>query len=443
MIKALIISYHYPPMNVIASRRAEAYSDFLHKHGIHPTVVTHRWEVLENQSNKNGKPKWKVWDRGNEVVYEDFKTYKVIRIPRYQSTLGKVVSITRGFPLLNKSLDLALWKSGHLDINDVDSYFNIRDFLWQHLKNNSYDIVIAIFTPHNHIRLGYEIKKKFKIPFVADYRDLWDNDLLHKTGVEIKASFGRKIFNNISLRFHRRWLRKSLFYTAVSQPIVNKISNLCNIPSGYCIKNGYEANIFFKLERNQTEKFIILHGGTIYSAQELSGFISGLRLFYNNLEVKERQQVSIIFLAIKNQDKQNEITEALPELYINFIKRVPREEAIQLMKDASILFYPSWTTHNGIYSGKIFEYLGVQNNILVIPSDHDVVEELINHTNSGLATDDPKVMYRYLLSNFRHWQKDNQANYKGKPEVIKQYSRESQVGKMATLIKANLPDKYM
>lgn len=438
MKKVLIISYHFPPMNVIASRRAEAYAMFLREQEFDITVLTHRWEIDEKEyKSKDGNPNWKVWDTKASVIYEDNVDYKVIRVPRYKSLRSKLTPFTESVPFLKKAADLFIWANGHLDSN-IDSYYNFRDFLWSHLKNNNYDVVLTIFTPHNHIKLAYEIKREFGIPFIADYRDLWDNDLLLKDRRKASTTRGRKIFNYLSLKFHKKWLKEALFYSSVSQPIVDKIAELCEVHNGYCIKNGYESNVFSKLEKQYKEEFIILHGGTIYEAQDISAFIKGLRLFWSNLQDFDKTQVRVIFLAIKTKSKERQLIKSLPEIKVEFTQRLPREQAIQLMKDASILFYPSWTTTSGIYSGKIFEYLGAGNNILVIPNDHDVVEELINRTGSGLATDSPEEMAEYLKENFNAWKKDGKSVYKGNKSLIKEYSREFQVEQMAKLIHRHL-----
>jgi len=43
MKKILILSYHFPPMNVIASQRALGYANNFKKFGFEPTIVTYDW----------------------------------------------------------------------------------------------------------------------------------------------------------------------------------------------------------------------------------------------------------------------------------------------------------------------------------------------------------------------------------------------------------------
>jgi glycosyltransferase involved in cell wall biosynthesis len=426
-------------MNVIASRRAEAYAKYLKANGIYPTVITHRWEKCDIVKDENGnviKYSWKTWRKDEALVKEENDEYNVIRVPRYKTNLGRVQTIINKSAFFSNIFNSVLWLTGHLDSHIVDSYYNLKTFLWNHLGTNKYDLLITIFSPHYHVRLGYEIKKEFNIPFIVDYRDLWDNNLVKNT--DYRPSTGKRLFNFLSKKYHSKWLKEALFYTSVSQPLVDKLAEMTRFKRGYCIMNGYESDLFSKMEKRGKKEFIILHGGTMYDGQDISYFIKGLQMFWNRVSEQDRKNVRIVFLAIRSVVKKEQFLKSLSELPIDFVPRLHRADALQLMMNASILYFPGFKTHRGIYSGKIFEYLGTKNNILVIPNDHDVVEELIHHTNAGIATDSPEEMAEYLIKNFDYWKTYGKINYIGKQEAVKEYSREFQVKKMAQLIDSNL-----
>ncbi|MFT5957411.1 MAG: hypothetical protein ACI87V_001295, partial [Flavobacteriales bacterium] len=46
MQKLLLLSYHFPDLNVIASQRAAAFAKYLPDHGFEVTVITLDWEVV-------------------------------------------------------------------------------------------------------------------------------------------------------------------------------------------------------------------------------------------------------------------------------------------------------------------------------------------------------------------------------------------------------------
>lgn len=420
MKKLLILSYHFAPQNNIASRRTDAYAFFLKQFNVNPTIVTHDF-------TSDGYP-----IESGETKFETYDNYTVIRIPFMRTNTGKIQDAFKRFPPLLNFLNLGLWSMGHLEAENICSYYSYRNFLWKHLEDKKYDMVLAIYSPGHHIRMAYEIYNRFHIPYVVDYRDLWDNGLLMRTSYN--PSMGRKILNYFSKIYHKRWLRKASFITSVSQPLVEFFKNFTGSEDCYRITNGYEAKSFIALEKKQSDKFQIVHGGTIYDGQDLLPFIKGVRIFWENLQMEDKKRFKIVMLGSRNEKKMNQLSESLPGVQIESSNRLNRAEALQVMKNASILFYPAFSTHRGIYSGKIFEYLGLGNNILVSPTDNDVVEELIEDTGAGIATSDPEVVANYLKNNFDYWNENGDTKYTGNPSLIYEYSRENQVSKMAALI---------
>ena len=427
MKKILILSYHFPPQNNIASRRSVAYAEYLMQSNIYPTIVTHEF-------TGDGYPVV-----SNEIKSESFGSYTVVRTPYMKTYIGKFQKKVKRVPWLLNLFNMCLWSLGHLDSEQLDSYLSYRKFLRKHLVEHQYDLVLAIYSPSHHIRSAYAIHKKFGIPYVVDYRDLWDNGLLRKTSY--KPSIGRKVLNYFSKLYHRKWLRKALFITSVSQPLVDYLKHVSGLQNCYLITNGFEASIFNSLQKKESEKFQITHGGTIYNDQDMKHFIQGIRFFYDELKAEDRGLFQILIIGSRNQNKVSQIKEGLADVQIEVSERLNRSEALQLMKNSSILYYPAFTSHRGIYSGKIFEYLGLGNNILVTPTDSDVVEELMRHTDAGIATSDPRVVARFLKENFEHWRIFGHMRYKGNSAIINEYSREVQVSKMAVLINNFLEDK--
>jgi hypothetical protein len=440
MKKILIVSYHYPPMNVIAARRTEAYANFFYKYNIYPTIVTHRWEMENCDYDKNGrlnKFTWKLWRERDSIIKETYETHRVLRVPRTRTRHFKYFRKIENLPFVGKFCQVGLWMKGFTASIEVDSYNDFKAFLWKHLRHENYDMILGLYSPHSDIKLCHDINREFKIPFIADYRDLWDNGLLAEA---YNPTLKQYWVNKVCQSLHKRWLKSALFFTAVSTPIADKIAELCHIPQGYSITNGFEESIFSQLERKNKNDFIILHGGTLYAEQDISGFIDGIKQFWKELGKEDRKLIRIIFLAIKTESQKELLIRSFPgELPLEFVNRLPREEAIQLMKDSSILFYPAWKKYKGIYSGKLFEYLGTKNNILVIPKDNGVVENLIEETKGGLATNSSVEMVGYLKENFRFWKQYGQAKYQGDADKVQKYSREFQVGEMARLIHKYLP----
>jgi hypothetical protein len=81
-----------------------------------------------------------------------------------------------------------------------------------------------------------------------------------------------------------------------------------------------------------------------------------------------------------------------------------------------------------MYSGKIFEYLGSFNNILIAPSDQDVIQQLLNETQAGTCKETSEDVCEQLEQWYSEWKQYGKVLYKGNAEKINNYSREMQAG---------------
>ncbi len=162
-------------MNVIASQRALGYANHFKKFGYYPTIITHQWEKsLQEQFCEPNEILQKT-------IKEENENYTVYKMPIGQFKRGKFLKRIEK-SLLNKFGILLSWVFGHLDTRGelLNNKLTERHFLKKHLKENQYDVVIGIFSPHYHLSNCAWLYKKFNIPYVLDFRDLWNNRIIHK-----------------------------------------------------------------------------------------------------------------------------------------------------------------------------------------------------------------------------------------------------------------------
>ena len=81
--------------------------------------------------------------------------------------------------------------------------------------------------------------------------------------------------------------------------------------------------------------------------------------------------------------------------------------------------------------GKIFDYLGARKNIIIAPSDNDVMEKLVKETGAGITADSVGEFVHALEGLYREWKESGTIRYKGKQEAIEYYTRENQTSILA------------
>jgi glycosyltransferase involved in cell wall biosynthesis len=159
------------------------------------------------------------------------------------------------------------WFSGFLDSNNGlrINYSFYRAQLFKTLEKESFDLCIGIFSPHYHLKLCYEVKRRFNIPYVLDFRDLWDNKLMSNT--YLKQGLSARLQNKF-IRYHwQKWCKNALFISSSSETMAKYLSDYNDL--SYPILNGYEPNLFLNEDVDLEPKFTISSIGRIYSFQDL------------------------------------------------------------------------------------------------------------------------------------------------------------------------------
>ncbi|HDP98011.1 MAG TPA: hypothetical protein ENN22_02370, partial [bacterium] len=150
-LKILLITNFFPPANTVASHRLYSFARYLPEFGIDVDVFTPERKgtlTYDLQSIKQIHP------------YQDFS--EINKFSRDSNYLRSLVRLTGLVPLF-RYLHNQIYLKGK-------SYF-LKE------RIQSYDAIFISFGPENVLRLGQYLSRKFRIPLIIDYRDLWLNYL--------------------------------------------------------------------------------------------------------------------------------------------------------------------------------------------------------------------------------------------------------------------------
>lgn len=397
-------------MNVIASYRAKAYVDYLKLNGFEPTIVSHNWSG----------------DLEQETTFNSFKTYNEIRIPLKRNVWSKMFlwAEKRG-GVIFKIIILFSWLLGFFDTNHlrIESYNSYKKFLSKHLETNQYDVVLGIYSPFFHLRTLSWIYQKFRIPIVADFRDLHDNRVMD---AQFKPSLKEKLRNILCEWYLKKWLRKALFISSVSKLWAEKLSKIIGL-KGVEVLNGYENDQIEKIIEEPQDKFNITSIGTLYNNQDWKAYYSVINKF---LKDKSPKDVVVNFIGIREGYRFNlreEILANIPPSFLNIEGRVDKEIAVKYVVNSQALLFPIPTGVKGYYTGKIFEYLASGTPIFSYPDDGDVVSQLLKKTKRGYVFESLDEFETTLNLQFEKWKKGELLPKPNLSDQVKFYSRSNQV----------------
>lgn len=411
-MKILIIAYYYPPCVGIAANRPAAFAqNFSTEHEV--KVITRHWTGKEN--------KWMDYLVSNDTPKQNdqiSEQLEVIRLP-YEAKLRKNNAVKTFWDLLSGKTD-----------SEIDSLQFLPEAS-EVISEWKPDVLLVSSPPLNIIALAHQLSKLHQLPFVADFRDFENHVILN---TQRSSDLKEQILFYFKSKHIKKQLQRSQAITAVNKEIIQYLSKDLQKPSEL-VFNGFEQDLFdqfIPLEQLKLDYFSISIIGTIYPNQDLDIFLEAFKKV-----LKERPSAKIRFHFIGTNSIPEtgfRIKEALPADKIVLTDRIPRQEAIRFMEQSHLLWQPEMKGYTGMYTGKIFEYLGAKRPILVAPSIGDVLDQLLKETGAGKSFHSSDEISEYILHKYDEWEAKGFISYEGNNSSISFYSRENQSDRLLHFI---------
>ena len=396
-MRLLILSYHYPPLNVTASQRAAAWVKYLSALGHEVSLVTFDWP-------------------GSALEPEQARIY---RLPLPSVPDHNRLPLPWRIPLVRTGATLWTYLIGKIDYHTRPHEKAMWHFLKQHAQHNNYDLVLGIFSPHFHIRHAAKLHQQFGIPFVIDFRDLFNNRYAASGDV---AQMNRGLLDRITLWHWKRWMTHAAGFITVSKPLHDVLTSWFNKP-GITILNGFEPAAM-PPPQTDSKRFTVLHSGTLYGTQDLTLFMRAYKQF-----AAGKNNCDLVFSGVTEPMKSliQKAAQASGVEYLAF-PREARDVAMHRLVCASVLFFPGHQQLRGMYSSKIFEYLASGKPIILAPTDQDVLDELLTEQPGCSVHHSAESIVETLELHYAAFQRQEPLFFK---RALNAYTRESQAKKLS------------
>lgn len=437
MKKILILAYDFPPYVSVAGLRPYSWYKYLHQYDIHPVVVTRQWK------NKHGNALDYI-SPGYSNSIDIQKTFRgtVIKTP-YIPNLSNRIHLKYG---KNKLSSIRRFITAYYEFlqyilpigNKKEIYYAADEII----KNEKIDCIIATGEPFVLFKYAAQLSKKHSIPWIADYRDPWIQNV----------SLKDKFYKNWFAYFERVYLKTASKITTVSTFIKKQIEQNIEDKEFGIIYNGYDPEIVNEIKNITQSKntLSIAFTGTIYKWHPIESILQTC----NELIAQSDIKLELFFYGT---NEENLIKEKILAKYTNLNKCVFFHSKMENLKLAKSL-----AKHNvfllfndySILGTKIFDYLAVNRKILLCYDDDKVSKQLkdtyylyeeledesnrlqadvIEETNSGIVIKDSEHLKQVLI------ELNNELREKGIIECnsvnIDKYSRVYQVEKLVEKIK--------
>ncbi len=244
------------------------------------------------------------------------------------------------------------------------------------------DIILASGPPFTPLVVAAQLSRESGIPWVCELRDLWvDNH-------NYPFPRWRRHFEQ---KMEQRTLRGASAIITVSEPLKQKLKRKYSTDI-QVITNGFDPNDYHCIQNSpfSDDQLNIVYTGFIY---------------------RERQDINPLLLAMRHLDPAvdkvrlhlfgrslGDVTahaEALgiAEAVFNH-GSISHKKALAAQRAADCLLYLSWNDpcETGVFSGKLFEYLGARRHILCVGTAANVATDLIIERAAGHVSGDPVAL---------------------------------------------------
>jgi peptidoglycan/xylan/chitin deacetylase (PgdA/CDA1 family)/glycosyltransferase involved in cell wall biosynthesis len=416
--KILIISYFFPPSTFTGSFRISSWAKYLSEFGYYPVIVTRNWNVRITEYKDMSE------SISGEIIHCKFNNYEVYYLPYKGNLRDRLYQNFGDSKMILPRRLLSLFEVIFQNFSTrIIPFRNLLLFSNKLLKNEQ-DIMcmIASGKPYVLFYFCHKLAIKYKIPWIADYRDDWNTSQWLTN-----LTLGEKLIMNLEKISEKNWLSNASCFTSISSNYVKLISDFIKKP-GFVIMNGYDPDDYSGIKKiDPSNTFTILFNGTLYDTQPVEIFINAYINFINNSNKKPI--VKLIFLGLNFEKKQaNRIRKLLAgyEFYYEITDRVDKKSALARMAEAHVFLMFSHTNIKGVTSSKLFDYLAIGKPIILCPTDNEILEELVLSTNSGFVCNTSRQVHQILINLYSEFIEKGVIQHCPDKEKIKEYTRSNQ-----------------
>lgn len=448
MKNILIVAYYYPPMGGAGVQRIAKFAKYLSKFGYNINVLT-----VEENSNS-------LVDRSlNEDIEESIKVHrtvagnigflsKIINIYTNKSSKesnNEALKIEVESPKVKNKLKSIIRSIAKKVFFAVFYLTNIPDDKknWispaviaggNIIKQENIDLIISTSAPYSTHEIAYQLSKKYKLKWIADFRDPWVSNAFANYNWLLKT---------IYKRYEKTYIENADKVISVSSPIIDDFISRYSMVDNlkfHVIPNGYDESDFINCDKETqcvNDRFTILYNGTLYGIESPESFLEALENLIKAGKV-EKDKLLVRFVGRTGHDQKlmiNEFTSKYPGL-IEIKGFMPHKENIkELVKaDALLLIINEGKGTEGVFTGKIFEYIRTGKRVLgIVPKG--VARDLIVETNTGYVAHSDKIHENeeMIYSAYIDFL-DKNHNEGIRWDIIEKYSRENLSLKLSEII---------
>jgi len=433
MRNVLQIVYVFPPLAGSAVQRPLKFAKYLPEFGWMPTVLTikpyYPWVSIDATL---------LDEVPSEVEVVRAYSLEYIRLRR---ALGRRASQT---PTLSSEDSLGLSKVGNRAgrsilvkaVNWVQRWLTVPDpqVGWLPfalasartiMKRKRIEVIYSTSPPQTALLVGYILHKRYKIPWVVDFRDPWtrNTDYLDRNPTWLH----RRITGGMERTFVHSSDKVIVVTDAMRDYL---LSDYPTLPGHkVCIiTHGFDESDFSQVTAEVSENFTLVYVGLLDF--DISPLLTALLNLRQEKPAQTQNWRLRLVGAITNGQALERVKDSGVKDMVEVVDYVPHKESLREMLNASALLIHFRNTHAS--SSKIFEYMRAGRPILALCAEGSVMARLVRDSGAGIVVppDDAEAISNAL------WQlylgsSEGKRIYKAEDQFLARYERRKLTASLA------------
>jgi glycosyltransferase involved in cell wall biosynthesis len=406
----LLVTYSYPPVERSGARRPAALAKYLPRFGWRPLVLAPK---IDGGSARDSE--W-IIETDYRDVLADWKARLHLDRRRglheqFRLTLSKQAGTDKPHTLAIAVLKNLLT---YPDVTKGWIPYALEAIESLRRQNQKIDAMITTFPPASSHLIGAKAKRILGCPWIADFRDLWTQDITTMRPRDLQF---------LQVRLEKRTLRRADMLVAVSDPWADRLRLRYRSHEVVSIPNGFDPDDFSP-RPELTQKFTITYAGVLYQGQrDPTVLFAALRELIQD-KVIPLEDVRVRFYAPPEPWLAPLVQSYQLEPVVELNGLIPRKEVLQREMESQLLLLLSWTNpkDNGLHTGKLFEYLGARRPILAIGGNRGAMTQVLDETRAGMHLSSKEEVRSFLTCTYGEFKRGGEVVHRGDASAISRYS---------------------
>jgi glycosyltransferase involved in cell wall biosynthesis len=344
MFKVLVIAYYFPPLGLSGVQRTLKFVKYMPSFDWQPTVITTgnvayyaHDKSLQNDLDKLGISVIRTSAFDPNAVLSKYGTVKIPseRIRKLLNRINQTVFIPD---------------------NKISWSKKAYEAASQVLSKEPYDIIFVTAPPFSAFKISAMLKKKFDIPLVVDYRDLWYKSYF--------AFYPTPLHSYLHKRMEYSSLRVADKVIVTNRKIKEKLLNIykfLTFDDVVIIPHGFDPEDFLIIKPvpKTTDKMILTYSGIFLEYNSPKYFLEAFKQI--TIERPDiASKIELHFVGYLRQENKKLVRKLKLEEFVKDFGYMNHDEALSKVMSSDVLWFMIGHKRNidAILPGKMFEYFG-------------------------------------------------------------------------------------